>query len=276
MTPVALDIAVGLFILLSVLVAYFRGIVKEIFTLGGFAAAVFTAYKVGHLLVPEFNQWLHVTEGKEADKSEYILGILSPALTSKVAAYGGTFLLVFFVAMLIGFFVSRWIKDAGLGIVDHLFGATFGFLRGFLLVFLIYVPCTYLIGQQKFPDWAKQSRSVAILQGTVDWANKSFQLDKIIEDRGGAIVLKFDKVDLDKIGSGISTEERELKDKIKQEEKEIQKEVPATPPAPVPVPVLNPPPQPAPAPASPPPAQPEPAPAPAPAPAQAPATPTLP
>ena len=226
MTALALDIAIGLVIFISTLIAYFRGVIREVFTLIVIVVAVFIAYKLGHLLVPEFNQWLHVQDEGDKGKVELIWGIMSPPLASKVFSYGGTFLFVFLLMTLLGHFMSVWIKEAGLGIVDRVLGAAFGFLRGFLLVFLVYAPCTWLIDQQKFPDWAKKSFSVPILQGTLDWVNEAFELDKKIEDRGSGIAVKFDKIDIDKFGAGASSAEEELKEAIEREEKEIQERGP--------------------------------------------------
>jgi membrane protein required for colicin V production len=227
MTPLALDIAVGLIIFLSTLVAYLRGIIKEIFTLGGFTVAVYLAYKLGHLLVPEFNNWLHVPAEGDQEKTELVWGLMKPALAAKVFSYGGTFLTSLLIMMLAGYFISRWVHEAGLTILDRLLGASFGFLRGFLLVFMFYVPCVYLVGEKDFPNWAKNSTSVPILQSTMSWVNKTFDLDKKIEDRGNGIAIKFDKVDIDKIKNEAARRaEEELKAAIAKEEKEIQKGVP--------------------------------------------------
>ncbi len=235
MTPAALDIAIGILILISTIAACVRGLIREVFTLGGFAIAVLTAWTAGHLLVPPFNKWLGVTEEKQ-EKVELVWGILSPELAAKVAAYGGVFLMVFLTLTLIGFLISRWIREAGIGIVDRLLGGLFGFLRGLMLVFIVYIPFVYLVDQKKFPAWAKESFSVPVLQATLNWANKSFELDKMIEDRGNGIAIKFDKVNLDKINEdtveSVSPEEKELQQKIIQEEKEIQKDVPPQEPAP--------------------------------------------
>ncbi|MCE9507393.1 MAG: CvpA family protein [Alphaproteobacteria bacterium] len=232
MTALALDIAIGFVILLSTVAAYFRGFVKEVFTLIGITVAVFFAYKFGHLLVPEFNQWLHVPAEGDKAKVELIWGLLSPAMASKVAAYGGTFLLVFVVMTLTGYFLSRWIKETGLGIVDRLLGGAFGFLRGFLLVFLIYVPSTYLIDQKKLPEWTKESFSLPILQSTLAWTTRTFELDKKIEDQGSGIAIKLDKIDIDKLGGDVRSQaEEELKAAIEREEKETQKMAPEAPPS---------------------------------------------
>lgn len=227
MTPIALDIAVGIIILMSTMAAYFRGIIKEVFTLAALGISVFIAYEAGHLLVPPFNDWLGVVEGKAPPKDVLVLGILSPPLAAKVFAYGGIFLLMFTIITLLGRLLNRWVNEAGLGIVDRLLGGGFGFLRGFLIMLMLYMPASYLLDYKKFPVWAKDSASVHVFQGTMDWANKTFELDKKIEDRGGGIAIKFDKFDIEKIKDSAAAAEAELKKDIQKEEKEIQKSPPS-------------------------------------------------
>lgn len=228
MTPLALDISIGLVILLSTLVAYIRGIVKEAFTLGGLIVAVLLAWKGGHILLPAFNAVFDVPADGEDPKGVLVFGLMAPSLAAKVFSYGTTFIGALFVAMLTGYFISRWINEAGLGVLDKIFGATFGFLRGFLLVFILYVPCTYIFDYKKFPDWALQSTSVPVLQSTLEWVNRNWDLDKKVQSKAEGVVIKFDKVDVDKIGDGDpETLKEELKNDIEREEKSIQKETPA-------------------------------------------------
>lgn len=225
MTPLALDIIVGTILFFSMLVAYFRGIVKEVFTVVGLAAASYVSYKSGHLLVPQFNKWLHVPSAEvladKGEKVEKLWGVLAPDVASKVFSYGGTFFFILIVASLISFFVSRTVKEMGLTLIDKLLGAGFGIARGFLIVFLLYVPCTFLIKAEKFPDWAKKSVSVPVLESTWQWADQKFEISKKIEDHGDGIAIKIDKVDPDKIGEETPSEaEEDLKKNIEQEETE--------------------------------------------------------
>jgi uncharacterized membrane protein required for colicin V production len=208
-----------------------------------------------------------VPDGNDKGKATLVLGILAPSLAAKVFSYGGVFIFIFVIMSLIGHLLTKWTQEAGLAIVDRGLGACFGFLRGFLLVFLLYVPCTYLIDQKTLPDWAKESYSVPILQKTMAWANTQFGLDKMIEDRGGSIAIKLNKVDFDKLGAAMHPAEEELKKEIKKEEKEIQKGQPDTQPEqlmnkmensppppqqqPEPAPVITPAPPPPPPPAQP-------------------------
>jgi membrane protein required for colicin V production len=262
MTPTALDIAIGFIIVLSTLVAYFRGLLKEFFTLAGFALATYVSYNTGELLVPGVGKWLGVPPEGSTEKAKKIFDIVTPEIAADVVAYGGVFLLVFLLMLLLRMMFSRWIKEAGLTVIDRLLGALFGFARGFLLVFLIYVPIKYL-NQNDLPDWAKNSYSVPKLQATLDWAKTHIDFDKMIEQRGNDIAIVIGKFDITKFGGKKATEE--LKDEIKKEENEVQKSAPETPPAPVPEPAPAPQQQnmplaPVEQPPAPPPAQPEPTP----------------
>ena len=244
MTPAVLDIIVAIIILLSVAIAFYRGIIREIFTIVGLGASVIGAWKGGPLLIPLFNDLLGVkadggekaaeavSKGASADalsakgmlatlhKGDLILGVISPATAAKFAAYGSTFIIIFLIMSLISFFLSRGVQEAGLGFVDRIAGAGFGFARGFLLVFLPYVLCTFLIDQNKFPDWAKNSMTVPALQTAFDYADQHFDLKKRIEDRGGSIALKIQKINPDTVGKDVSKEEDELKNELSSEDKQ--------------------------------------------------------
>jgi uncharacterized membrane protein required for colicin V production len=243
MTPAALDITIAVILFLSTIIAFYRGIIREFFTILGLTASTVGAWKGGPLLVPQFNKWFNVvndsgdkaaeavTKGTNADyatgaaieaahrKGELIMGILSPALTAKVAAYGLSFLAVFLVMTLLSFFVTRSVQEMGLGFFDRIAGALFGAGRGFLIIFLPYVLCLVLVGQDRFPDWAKNSTSVPLMHEAYAYADQKLDLGKIIEDRGNAIVLKLDKISIDtvSVGKAVSKEENELKTELKNE-----------------------------------------------------------
>jgi len=200
MTPLALDIAVSSVIMLSIIVAYMRGIIKEMFTVVGLFMAAFIAYKLGHVLVPEFNNIFKVPESGDSEKAEYVLfGLLSPAVAATASSYGSTFAVVLIVVLLLGRMFSKWVKEAGMEIVDKVLGALFGFARGFMVVFAVYIPFHFLISSKDMPDWAKESNSVVAFEGTFKWLSKEMSLDKKIEERSDGLVIKFDKIAADKL-----------------------------------------------------------------------------
>lgn len=224
MTPHVLDLIVAVILLLSTLIAYYRGLIREVFTILGLGLAVFGAYMAGPALTPFFENLLEVpadggasaaeivTEGANEEehtnaavkasmyKKDLIFGILSPALAARLCAYGSGFIAVLIVAGLFSFFISRRVDEMGLGMVDKVLGAGFGFARGFLIVFLFYVPWTFLIDQDKFPAWAKNSKSVPVLNRTLAYVDDKLGFSRKVEDRGGDIAIRIGKVDPDKIG----------------------------------------------------------------------------
>src|SRR6185312_565433 len=101
MTPHALDITIGIIILLSTVAAYFRGIVREFFMLAGLALATYVSAKAGHLLEPDVAQWLNAHPGSTNEKASALGGLLTPTIATHVVAYGGLFLGVFIVMGLI-------------------------------------------------------------------------------------------------------------------------------------------------------------------------------
>jgi uncharacterized membrane protein required for colicin V production len=245
MTPVVLDLIISVVILLSMGIAYMRGIIREIFTIVGLGGATFASYKGGHLLIPEFNKIFDVqnssgaeaaemvsragdTAGTEAlataieAKKHLVLGVMSPELAAQASAYGSVFIVIFLLFTIASYSLTHLVKEAGLGVLDRLGGAGFGFARGFLFVFLLYLPCTILIDQDRFPVWAKNSKSVPILEKTFVWADGKFKLRDMIEDEGDGVAIKLDKIDPEQIKSGMGEAEYELRQELSQEERGLE------------------------------------------------------
>jgi membrane protein required for colicin V production len=240
MTPHALDLTIAFIILLSTMVAYFRGIVRELFMLGGIALATFVAYKGGHLLVPDVSKWLGALPNG-ADEKPTVLGILKPTVATDVASYGGVFMLIFTLMVVIRMMISHWINAAGLTVADKVLGAFFGFFRGFLLVFVVFTTCLYMAyaGETNdLPEWAKNSVSVPVLTSTLAWTNKNIDLKTTMKD----IASRLQRVDFDKVNKEAGDAATELKAEVKKEEVDVQKSTETTPAvaAPAPAPAAQP------------------------------------
>jgi membrane protein required for colicin V production len=125
---------------LSCLFAFFRGIVREILSLGAWiGAALVTMYffpMVGDKLEPHFHN-------------------------AKVAAGVGT--LGIYVTALIGFSIInmlllKFIKSgAEVGMLDNTLGLFFGLFRGALIISLGYFLITMTSLEKENPDWLRQS-----------------------------------------------------------------------------------------------------------------------
>lgn len=139
------DYAVIAIIALSVLLAAFRGVVREIAALAGWAAALI----LSGLFAQELAQWLPAS--------------LSQMLRA-VIAYVIIFLSVLLLSGVVGLLLARLFRAAGLGFTDRAVGALFGFVRGAVIVF-VGVMLAGLTGLPKEPFWRE-----AALSGPVETA----------------------------------------------------------------------------------------------------------
>lgn len=129
-----LDYVVLGIIFVSILVSIMRGFVREILSLAGWVIAFMTA-------------------GSFAGQFEPMLpsSITGESLRILIA-FVVVFISVLLVMMLVTMLLSSAIKSVGLGFIDRLLGAFFGFLRGFVVV-MILVLIAGLTGLPKQPFW---------------------------------------------------------------------------------------------------------------------------
>lgn len=139
------DYVVFTIIGLSVLLAAFRGVVREIAALAGWAAALI----LSGLFAQPLAQWLP--------------GSLSHVLRA-VIAYLAIFLSVLLLSGVIGLLLAKLFRAAGLGFTDRAVGAVFGLVRGAVIVF-VGVMLAGLTSLPKEPFWRE-----AALAGPVETA----------------------------------------------------------------------------------------------------------
>ena len=139
------DYAVVAIVCLSVLLAVFRGVVREITALAGWAAALI----LSGLFAQQLAHWLPAA--------------LSPMLRA-VIAYLVIFLSVLLLCGLAGVLLAKLFRVAGLGFTDRAVGALFGLARGVLIVF-VGVMLAGLTSLPKEPFWRE-----AVLSGPVETA----------------------------------------------------------------------------------------------------------
>ena len=139
------DYAVIAVVGLSVMLAVFRGVVRELAAIAGWAAA----FILSGLFAHDLAQWLPVA--------------LSPMLKA-VIAYLVIFLGVLLLSGIAGLTLTRLFHAAGLGFADRAVGALFGLMRGVLIVF-VGVMLAGLTGLPREPFWRE-----AALSGPVETA----------------------------------------------------------------------------------------------------------
>ena len=139
------DYAVIAIVCVSVVLAAWRGVVREIVALAGWAAA----FILSSMYAQELAQWLPAS--------------LSPMLRT-VIAYVAIFLAVLLLSGLVGLLLAKIFHAAGLGLTDRAVGALFGLVRGLSIVFVV-VMLAGLSSLPKEPSWRE-----AVFSGPIETA----------------------------------------------------------------------------------------------------------
>ncbi len=130
----------------STLAAFFRGFFREVFSLVGLVAGMLLA------------SWNYPT------LAEQLVGWLAiPFSTAEIAAFLLIVVIVMVLCGLAGRLLSSTVRTIGLGFLDRLLGAGFGFVRGFLMGVVVMMAATAFLPQSA---WLKKSQlSLYFLEG---------------------------------------------------------------------------------------------------------------
>lgn len=158
-----IDILVGAVLLISLLISFFRGFIREILTVFGLAGAVFGAIIIGPMLDPILLSMLTDPNAEEAEK---LFGVVPMSLVATLIAYGGVFVILMIILSLISHFLSSAAEKIGLGSLDRTLGAIFGLARGVLLLGLLYLPFHYLMDEEQKEAWFGNTATHPYLEWT--------------------------------------------------------------------------------------------------------------
>lgn len=140
------DLAVLAVMLLSAILAFARGFIRETLSIGGWVGAIILAlafYKPASVF-------------------------LEPYIHSEIVRQAAAGLGILIVALVILSFFTHWVAGAvrgsALSAVDRSLGVLFGLARGAVLVSLVYLLGTMLFPEKEHPDWIAQARTRPLLQ----------------------------------------------------------------------------------------------------------------
>ncbi|WP_332719330.1 CvpA family protein [Pelagibacterium mangrovi] len=147
----AFDIAVGILVLISALLATARGLTREVLSLVTWAgAAAFAAYMFFYQ--PQIAQ-------------EFVADPLWANIATVVVSFIVALILLHLLTMKIG----DWITDSKLGPLDRTLGFVFGALRGVLIAVVVVIFADWLIGTNP-PNlpWYGEAQSLPTLRSLGD------------------------------------------------------------------------------------------------------------
>ncbi len=132
-----LDLAVGIVILISALMALANGAVRETLSIGSWVGAFAVAIYAYEPLKPFL---------KEAIQNE---------LLTDIATIAVAFFVPLIVFRIITGMISRALQDSGLGALDRLVGLILGLARGAIIVVALYMIGSFFIPPDRQPQWVQ-------------------------------------------------------------------------------------------------------------------------
>jgi uncharacterized membrane protein required for colicin V production len=147
------DVVVVLVMVLSGMLAFFRGFVREVLSLGAWVGAgLITLY-----YFPDVSAWLapqlQNTDAADEPDAKAQLGMM-------VVAFVGTYLTALLSIMVINRFLIKVLKsNKDIGLLDNGLGLIFGLFRAALLLSLGYFVLSFVFPEDKLPPWLEASQT---------------------------------------------------------------------------------------------------------------------
>lgn len=164
------DIVVFCILLISALISFIRGLVREVLTIVTLIGAGASAWIAAPSLKPYMLDMMDGGDGKR----ETFFNFIPVKLVADVCAYALVFVVVFIVLSLIGHLISKAVKGIGLGPADKALGVAFGLARGLALIVLVFILFTQMTekGTQNQPDWMKNAYSLPLIEKSAAWVQQ--------------------------------------------------------------------------------------------------------
>lgn len=148
------DLIVIAVLIVSCVIAFLRGFIRETLTIMGVVGGAFAAIYAGPGIAPVVHDWLGVPEeGSGLPEPDKLFGVIPMNIVADVAAYGGIFIVVVVVLSIFSHILSGWAKAVGLGSIDRSFGVLFGIARAVVLLALLYLPIHLVVDEETRDGW---------------------------------------------------------------------------------------------------------------------------
>lgn len=168
------DIIVIVALIISALIAFLRGFIREVLTILGVVGGAAAAYFLGPLASPEVQEWIGSGSTSEDGKVENFMGMIPYPLLADGIAYGTIFIIFVIMLSVISHFLAEGAKSVGLGALDRTFGVIFGIARGVLLLALMYLPVYLMVEEKIRKEWFTGCRSCIYVDMTATWISATW------------------------------------------------------------------------------------------------------
>jgi len=142
----AADIGVVAIVLVSGLLAFARGFVKEMLSVGAWiGAAVVTIYAYPYV-------------------EPYMASLISIEIAAKAATAGVVFLITLIVLSTITHWIAGHIRQSHFSAFDRTLGFVFGVVRGAVVVCLAWLLVAWAYDPDRRPEWIEEAQTLPLVQ----------------------------------------------------------------------------------------------------------------
>jgi membrane protein required for colicin V production len=137
-------------LLISGLIAAYRGFLKETLSVSSWLIAALAAVFFWPITKP------------------FARALIEPHILADILALIGVFFLILIPASFVSFRLAEIVRESRAGPLDRSLGFVFGLARGLLVVGLGYVVFTSLADEDRHPEWVREARLLPMVKGTAD------------------------------------------------------------------------------------------------------------
>jgi membrane protein required for colicin V production len=153
------DLLVLAVLAVSALLAFIRGLVREVLGLAAWVGAIFAGVWALPRVRPQFQQWLGTSPWVDP------------------VAFGVVFVLCLIVLMIIARWIGAIVRESPIHGLDRTLGLVFGLVRGAALVILAYIIAGMVIQVDRWPGVVLQARSLPLVYHGASWAVQRLPVD---------------------------------------------------------------------------------------------------
>jgi membrane protein required for colicin V production len=145
------DLVVLAVVALSALLAFMRGLVREVLGLAAWVGAIFAGVWALPRVRPQFQEWLGTSPWVEP------------------VAFAAVFIAALIVLMLISRWISALVRASPISGLDRTLGLVFGIARGAVLIILAYIGAGMVVQVDRWPDPVLHATSVGPVYQGARW-----------------------------------------------------------------------------------------------------------
>lgn len=150
-----LDLVVIGILLVSACVAFLRGFVREVLTIGSLMGAAAATYLFGPQLKPMVAGWLI----DPATPDKQLFNIVPYEMLVPVVAFALVFCVTIMLLTLATHLLSRGVHAVGLGPVDRSLGVVFGLIRGVMVIGLMSLVLNFVLSDKQREQYFGDSKT---------------------------------------------------------------------------------------------------------------------